>query len=272
MSNKWILWPLFSLLMAGCTASLASTPTSIPEPTPQPEPTVRIHYLGHASFFFEFDNGLTVLTDYGQSNAFGLDSPIYDLVGIVPDIVTFSHAHPDHHRPGVTFDESQVLNGTESLSLDGLEITPIRTSEASIFAPDNSSYLFTYKGLKILHLADAQAYITQIDQPAVREQVKQLYPDRYDLLLMTIQGVTEFIPQAETFVNLLQPLRVIPMHYWSPAYKADFLAYLETQNQQAGKHYVIQEIGGPNYELFAGETVEPIRVNSLEPAGMSQTK
>jgi L-ascorbate metabolism protein UlaG (beta-lactamase superfamily) len=228
-----------------------------------PQPVVHIHYLGHASFLLQFDNGVSVLTDYGQSKAYSLNSPIYDWEGPEPNVVTFSHDHPDHHRPGVKFEQAKILTGTDSLSLQGLEITPIRTSENSINAADNSGYLFTYKGLKILHLADAQAYITAIEQDATKQKIKELYPDKYDLLLMTIEGVSQFIPQAEEFIDLLQPVRVIPMHYWSPEYKGDFLAHLR---EMSGKSYNIVETGSTEYELYSNDEVEPIQVISLEPA------
>jgi L-ascorbate metabolism protein UlaG (beta-lactamase superfamily) len=266
------VWLFLSSLVTGCTSLLVSTPTLTPEPTLPPQPIVRIHYLGHASFLLQFDNGVSVLTDYGQSSAYGLDSPIYDWVGLEPDLVTFSHAHPDHKRPDGQFGQARVLTDMDRLSLKGLEITPIRTSEASIEAADNSSYLFTYQGLKILHLADAQAYITAIEQAAVKQKVKALYPDTYDVLLMTIQGTSEFIPQAEEFIDWLQPVRVIPMHYWSPAYKADFLAQLNAQNQAAGKHYIVTETGGAEYAVYAGDKAKPIQVISLEPASFSPTK
>ncbi len=232
---------------------------------------VHIHYLGHASFILQFDNGVSILTDYGQSKAYGLDSPIYDWVGAEPDVVTFSHAHPDHKRPELDFKQAHVLTGTESLSLQGLEITPILTSERSIGTPDNSSYLFSYKGWKILHLADAQAYIMAIEQEAARQKVTELYPEKCDLLLMTIQGVNEFIPQAEEFIDLLQPVQVIPMHYWSPEYKADFLTHLKAQKQQGDKCYNIVETGNADYELYPDSKVAPIQVISLEPAPFPQT-
>ena len=38
------------------------------------EPLLRFHYLGHSSFVLRFADGVSVLTDYGKSNAFGLES------------------------------------------------------------------------------------------------------------------------------------------------------------------------------------------------------
>ncbi len=235
----------------------------------QPQPAVRIHYLGHASFVLQFNNEVSVLTDYGQSKAYDLNSPVYEWVDAEPDVATFSHVHPDHKRPEMSFKQAYVLTGTDSLSLQGLEITPIQTSERSIETADNSSYLFSYKGWKILHLADAQAYIMAIEQEAVRQKVRELYRDEYDLLLMTIQGVNEFIPQAEQFIDLLHPVRVIPMHYWSPQYKAGFLTHVE---KQSSKSYNIVEPGSAEYELYCNDKVSPMQVISLDPAPMPQAK
>ncbi|MFC1484496.1 MBL fold metallo-hydrolase [Candidatus Neomarinimicrobiota bacterium] len=229
-------------------------------------PTVQVHYLGHASFLLRFDNGLTVLTDYGVSRAWGLDSPIYDYGNREPDIVTYSHAHDDHKRE-ISWEQATVLTATDSLDVDGLTITPIRTCEIAPETEDNTSYLFAYRDLKILHLADAQSYIKNIEQEDIRARVKTLYPEKYDVLLMTIEGRSQFIPQAEAFIDLLQPGRVFPMHYWSPEYKADFLSYLEAQNEITDKKYLIESTGSAEFNI-SGSDGEPggIQVISLDPA------
>jgi hypothetical protein len=51
------------------------------------EPLLRLHYLGHSSFVLRFAGGVSLLTDYGKSNAFGTGSPIYDLGDLHPDVV-----------------------------------------------------------------------------------------------------------------------------------------------------------------------------------------
>jgi L-ascorbate metabolism protein UlaG (beta-lactamase superfamily) len=226
-------------------------------------PDVSIHYLGHAAFILRFGNGLSILTDYGVSNAYGLDSPIYD-IEFQPDIVTYSHTeHVDHCRVQPFEGVLYTLTEPDSLKLEGLVIEPIPTCEQSLDREDNTSYLFSYKGLTVLHLGDAQSYITHTDQEQVRKRIKAAYPQTYDLLLMPIGWVKDIIPEAEAFIDLLQPRRVIPMHYWSPAYKAEFMAYLATQTGLAGKHYHIQTIQGPDYSISARDD-QPIQVISLE--------
>ena len=67
------------------------------------ESQIKIHYLGHSSFVLQFDNNITIVTDYGHYNAWancGSDSPIQDIGELVPNIMTFSHQHDDHCNPG----------------------------------------------------------------------------------------------------------------------------------------------------------------------------
>jgi L-ascorbate metabolism protein UlaG (beta-lactamase superfamily) len=230
---------------------------------------MRIHYLGHAAFVLRFENGHSILMDYGVSNAFGLGSPVYDLSGVEPSVVTFSHDHPDHRRPGATFTSARVLAGGGSLTLDGMTIRSIRTSEASMEAPDNASFVILYGGFRILHLADAQAYIAAIDDPVVKNTVKARYPDNYDLVFMTIDGRTEMAGQAAAFLDLLSPARAIPMHYWSDEAKSDFLAEIERINRQGrgrSQRFTIAESGGSDFSLNADSPAFGTRVISLEPS------
>lgn len=233
---------------------------------------VQIHYLGHASFVLRFDNGVTILTDYGTSNPWGLTSPIHGLGIFLPDVATYSHTHHiDHYGGPVPENVPYVLSDADSLHLNGIDIHPIRTCELSLDNEDCTSYLFIYKGLKILHLADAQAYIKAVDQEEVKKRIRHIYPDKYDLLLMTIGGRRDIIREAEAFIDLLQPKNVIPMHYWSPEYKADFLSYLENRSVSSGKQYSIQKPGSAQYVLSTSDkNTTPIRIISLDPAPYSE--
>ena len=233
---------------------------------------MRIHYLGHAAFVLRFENGVSVLMDYGVSNAYGLTSPIFDVSGADPSIVTFSHDHPDHRRPDLSFPKSRILSGGGTLTWDGLSIRPIRTSEVSMEATDNAGYVIDYGGFTILHLADAQAFICAIDDPVVKRRVRAQYPDNYDLVLMTIDGPSSIAAQAATFLDLLAPARAIPMHYWSPETKTDFLTELMTLNDEGsgrGDRFTIAETGCSDFSLYADSPPFGTRVISMEPAPMT---
>lgn len=234
---------------------------------------VKIHYLGHSAFVLQFDNGINIVSDYGHYNAWvdwGWDSPIHDIGDLIPDVMTYSHTnHEDHYDPdripeGVT----HILTEFDTLVIGGIHIKPVRTCEESINTESNSSYIFTYKGLKICHLGDAQAQIINIENETVKGHIQHIFPDTFDLLFMTIDGTQQFLEQVEIFIDLLQPKRVIPIHYWTEIYKRDVLRYLDMQNS-FGKSYQIKEINGPKYTLSSQEEITPIQIIGLERAPFS---
>jgi L-ascorbate metabolism protein UlaG (beta-lactamase superfamily) len=240
------------------------------------EPIVKIHYLGHSSFVIQFDNNTTVLTDYGQSKAYyehnpqKWNSPIYDIGELEPDIVTYSHIdHVDHYLEArEPQDVPLMLKAKETKTVyNDILIESFRTSEnyeGDVGDASNTSYLFTYKGIKILHLGDVQGDVINIEDQNVMDRILELFPDTYDLLLMPIEGTTRLISQAEIFLDLLKPKRVIPMHYWTDKYKREFLHHLEESSIQ---EFEIREYKSPQYSLFGTDThTGVVEVISLEPA------
>lgn len=234
--------------------------------------TVNLHYLGHASFVMDF-NDFTVLTDFGTSYCWGLNSPIYDIGTLAPTVMSYSHYHMDH------YDESRVpafvpftIDLLDTLNLMNLWVYPVRTCETNPGVESNTSFTFDFMGYRILHLGDAQAEIMNIDDPDQQALFLEKFPDRIDLLLMTIEGVYPFIPEAEKFIDLIQPGMVIPMHYWSPEYKEEFLDYLELQNDTAGKNYEVHRLEGPHLNVAASDTIhDHIIVYGLSPYPYGET-
>ena len=232
--------------------------------------SVTIHYLGHSAFILQFENGISVVTDYGHPNAWkawGWDSPIHDIDNLVPDVMTFSHTHhDDHYDPDrIPQEAAHILTEMDSLNIKGLSIRPIRTCETSLETEDNTSFLFDYNGLRVLHLGDVQAMIRAVDSAQVRQRITELLPESVDLLLMPIEGTTQFIPQAISFLNLLRPKRVIPMHFWSETYKQAFLDHLMDQGDN-GTRCQILRIDGPAYHFSGKEDVHTMQVISLDRA------
>ena len=238
------------------------------------EPAIKIHYLGHSAFVINFDNGINLVTDYGHYNIWvdsGWDSPIYSFGDLIPDIMTFSHFHPDHYDStripeGVKY----ILSDHDSLEIDGIKIWPVRTCEGSIYTESNSSYIIEYKDLKLCHLGDAQAQIMAIENEEVTNRIIEIIPDSLDLLFMTIEGTEQFIPQAEIFIDLLKPKRVIPMHYWSNRYKRNFLLHLMGEKLK-GKNYFIDENSASEFDIYLSEDPSPANVISLERSEYVQT-
>jgi L-ascorbate metabolism protein UlaG (beta-lactamase superfamily) len=219
---------------------------------------VRIHYLGHASFILQFGNGVNVLTDYGSHNAWaewGWDSPIHDVGHLVPDVITYSHTHHADHCDEGRRPENvpHVLTGEDGLTIEGIEIQPIRTSEGSLDEQDNTSYLFSYRGLRILHLGDCQANIIHVADDTNRQYIKEVFAEPYDLVFVPIESQEKFVPQAEAFLDLLRPKRAMSMHYWSEAYRDEFLVYLEARKGTGGRRYRIERVQGASYVLSGDE-------------------
>jgi len=147
-----------------------------------------------------------------------------------------------------------------------------RAPDGSKVAHRPASYLIAYQGFTILHLGDAQGDISSIREEEVRLRMKALFAVPIDLLLLPIGWTRDIIAEAEAVVELLQPRRVIPMHYWSPQEKRDFLTRLAARNESAGTRYQVREIAGPGCDIRIAEAnVTPVQVISLEPAPFDAT-
>jgi L-ascorbate metabolism protein UlaG (beta-lactamase superfamily) len=88
-----------------------------------------------------------------------------------------------------------------------------------------------------------------------------LYPDTYDLLLMTLDGPTEMEKEAAEFAALLGPQRMIPMHYWGVAHRNTFLDGLRSLGG-----FAITAQTGAEFILYTHQSAEPVQVIPLEPA------
>jgi L-ascorbate metabolism protein UlaG (beta-lactamase superfamily) len=230
-------------------------------------PLLHLHYLGHSSFVLRFAGGVSLLTDYGKSNAFGLDSPIYDLGDLHPDVVLYSHHDADHDR-GDEFPGATILDGPhlhEEVGIDGIVFEPIRTSERA--TGDNTSFLIGFEDLKILFAGDCQGDIVSIGQASGKERVEARFPKSLDLLFLPIDWMHPIATDAAAFVELLQPRTVIPIHYWSGQAKADFLAALSGKNEPGAKRFLIEKPDRPDYAIESARGSDgATRVISLEPA------
>ena len=234
---------------------------------------VEVHYLGHASFLLRFPTGVTVLTDYGESNAWGLESPIHTLGSPLPDLITISHDHLDHAGGERPAEVPTLTHGDGAWQAQGLGVFPIPTFEGNLAEPDNTSFLFSYGDLRILHLGDCQGLMVALgaEEPPseAREEVEatiqNLYPDRYDLVLLPIGFTRDILREAMEFLALLDVGQVIPMHYWTPTDRDTFLARLEGAMDGQGRPYRTEAIGGGRLILGKGASEAEVLVWGLEP-------
>lgn len=237
------------------------------------KPVVNVHYLGHSSVVLQFDNGITVLTDYGQSYSYGLPSPIYGLGGLKPDIVLYSHDHIDHTNGKIPDNIPHILTKMNRLKIKGLDIRPIPSHERSLEKSDNTSYVIQYQGKKILHLGDVQALIIHIEKDEVKQMVKSLYPDHYDLVLLPIGYMNDIAEPAIKFISFIKTDRIVPVHYWSRRGKRRFLDLIKRKNQNLKKPFKIRKSLSAQLTMEAPKKdFDFVEVISLEPAPFTSGK
>ena len=235
--------------------------------------TIRFFYLGHSSFLIFFDEKTSVLTDYGKANAwidYGWDSPVNNIGDFIPTVITYSHTHDDHYdSTRIPGDVDYILKSPDTLTVNNLYILPVATSENDIHEKNNTSYLFEYEGIKIMHLGDCQANIINVDSADNKKYIKNNIPADCDVLLMPIEGTSKYIPQAESFINIVQPKIIIPMHYWSEAYKKDFFDYLHNQKD---KKYRIVNLNTSEFVYTYREKTDSIYVININPSEFNNKK
>ena len=232
---------------------------------------VCLHYLGHAAFVLELADGTRVLTDYGASRAWGLDSPVHSLGPLVPDVVTISHAHEDHAGGTLPDGIGHVLRGSGELTLGDLKVRSLPAFERRLDEPDNRSFLFTFRGVRILHLGDVQALVQASGTEEGRRRVRELYPERYDVVLLPIGFVRDVLEPAATFASLLRARTIVPMHYWSPKDRDAFLKLVSGRPGADGKPMTAVAAGSlrfcPGAAADAGTRVVGLEPRPWAPAG-----
>lgn len=246
-----------ALLSRPAASELQPPAPGLADGTDRP-PAIRLHYLGHSSFIFRFDNGVTLLADYGKSNAYGLDSPVYD-AGTGPfTAVLYSHHHPDHDR-GQVFAGARLIDGGNA-SLDGVEIRAIRVTENQ--PEDNFGYLITYRDFTIFYAGDSQGDMAKIKtDEQIRARLRRMLPPRIDLLLLPAGWTRGILAEAAAYLEFIRPCRAIPMHYWSPREKEDFLELLRS----TGYSTTILQPSRPYLEIAIPALCSPVQVISLQP-------
>jgi L-ascorbate metabolism protein UlaG (beta-lactamase superfamily) len=252
------------LVLGGCTHENAAN-QSVGFESPKSEdrppvasllgPEVALHYLGHSAFILSFDNGVTILTDDGESRTYGSGGPVHDVGGLEPDIVIYAHHYADQTR-SQSFPDALVISGG-NLEYGDISIRAIPVTEER--PGDNYGYVISYKGFHIFYAGDSQGDMLAIDNPEVRQRLRSQLPEQLDLLMVPIDWKREITLQAVSYVEFLRPKRVVPMHYWSSEVKERFLDSLE----QANRGYYIIKAERPDCRIFVTQPTKPVEVISL---------
>jgi L-ascorbate metabolism protein UlaG (beta-lactamase superfamily) len=140
----------------------------------------------------------------------------YNMGRPTADIVTISHEHEDHSHVGGVAGSPRVLRGPGEYEIAGVLITGISTyhdtAKGSVHGK-NIVFVIEAEEITLCHLGD----LGHVPTP---EQVEEMAG--VDILLAPVGGGTALAAAAaaET-ISLLEPKLVIPMHYHTPASKAE---------------------------------------------------
>ena len=215
-----VLAAAFFLLVSGPAFS-ACAPVAAARPrvwlVAADDPTVRIVFLGHASFLIETPDHARAVTDF--SGVFAPDR--------VPDLVTMNHAHSSHFTLQPDPRIRHVLHGWQEgpkppahdtivrdLRVTNLP-TNIRNWGGGTEINGNSIFIFESAGLCIAHLGHLHHLLEPADMDAL---------GRIDILMIGVDGAyTMGQADAKQVVEQINPRIVLPMHYFSMSNLARFL-------------------------------------------------
>ncbi|MFL5253801.1 MAG: MBL fold metallo-hydrolase [Rhodopila sp.] len=179
--------------------------------------TIRITFLGHASFEIESPAGVRAVTDYN-----GVDIPAEP-----PDIATMNHAHGTHYTLHPDPRIPHVLHGWAEdgrppmydLTVQDMHVsnlpTNIRTWAGETERYGNSIFVFETAGLCIAHLS----HLHHLLEPADLDRLGHV-----DIVMVAVDGIWTMSQQdAARVIDQLQPRIVLPMHYFTRDVLARFL-------------------------------------------------
>jgi len=166
---------------------------------------VELTYFGHACFKITAWEGTFLLIDPYTPGGQVRHRPIPDMV----EAVAVSHAHPGHS--GVRDPQGPPQGFQDSGYVGTFEITAIPTfhdtKKGRRWGP-NIAWRIKVDSVSLLHLGDMGHMPTD-------EQLVDMVPA--DILLCPVGGVHSLDhEQATSIIKIINPLVVIPMHYWTP--------------------------------------------------------
>ena len=169
---------------------------------------MEITWLGHSCFRLRGREAAVVTDPYDKSTGYTLGRP-------AADIITVSHDHQGHNNASGVAGSPLIIQGPGEFEVSGVLIMGVRTyhdGENGQELGKNTAYVLEIDDMRVCHLGD----LGHVPTP---EQVEEL--SGVDILLAPVGGNSTIAAAAaaET-VSLLEPKLVLPMHYQTPAAKA----------------------------------------------------
>ena len=166
---------------------------------------MKVKWLGHATFLITSDEGTKIITDPYQPGMFGLN---YDKIEEAADIVVVSHDHPDHNYVEGVPGEPQVVRGSGSHKVKGIEFKGIPSYHDESSGSErgaNDMFCFTVNGVRVCHAGDLGHTLSDRQAADIGE---------VDVLIIPIAGTyTIDAAAANKVVDQVKPRVVIPMHF-----------------------------------------------------------
>lgn len=174
---------------------------------------MRITWIGHSCFLLEgagSEGPARVLTDPFEHGAYG-GGVRYLPVTDPADVITVSHAHPDHSFASGVPGKHLVVSAAGKHLARGVEITGVpafHDTEGGRLRGRVVLFRVVLDGVAVAHLGD-------LGHPLGPEAVQALSP--VDVLLLPVGGNFTIGPkEAKGVAEALAPRLVIPMHFLTP--------------------------------------------------------
>ena len=167
---------------------------------------MKIKWYGHAAFLMTSDQRVKIITDPYEPGFMGQLN--YDKIGDSADFVLISHDHGDHNYAATLPGSPQVVKGTDSRTIKGIQIKGISAfHDGSMGSERGMNTIFTLNvdGIQICHLGDLGHVLSGKD-------VAEIGP--VDLLLIPVGGYFTIDSNIATQVaDQVKPKILIPMHF-----------------------------------------------------------
>jgi L-ascorbate metabolism protein UlaG (beta-lactamase superfamily) len=194
------------------------------ETTGVPTGSIRVTFVGHATFLLETPEGASLATDYN-----GMNRPRY-----LPDIVTMNNFHITHYTNSPDPEIKYVLRGWDpaggiarhNLKFKDLHVYSVPTNIEYLGmgpngGPTNGNSVFVFEAANV-----CVAALSHLHHDLTPEEVAAL--GRIDVLIVPVDGfVTMSHEEVMHIIDLVKPRVVIPCHYDLFGGPATFLARIK---------------------------------------------
>jgi L-ascorbate metabolism protein UlaG (beta-lactamase superfamily) len=234
----WLLAVSLALIAPGwaaCSGPVAENGARLQLAAAAPEDSVRLTFLGHASFLIESPQGVTIVTDYNDM----IRAPV------TPDIVTMNNAHPTHYtdaiEPGVKF----VLRGWDpagGIATHHLDYRDVKIHNVPTNVREFGGTRYNGNSIFVFDVADlCLAHLGHLHHTLAPGHLADLGP--IDVVMVPVDGA--YTLNQDDMIAVLQQIKpkiAVPMHVFTQATLDRFLA-------RAAEFYTVKRTEEPAVAL-----------------------